>query len=619
MTWISNLIKTYDFNKSLIGKIDNKAVLLPIFHMVRFVDIEIYIDQEGNFIRAEKVPKDDQRTIFPETEYSINRGYGEKPKPLFDNLSYIAGDYDDEKSKEDDTDSEDSKETDSKPQKKKRKNFDKYIEELEKWVNSDYSCDKIEAIYKYLKKEQVMHDLKKSDQKIGEGKSLVRFIVESSDSMNDRVWEDSEVQECYVEYTMSRLSQDHNRGICYATGNKTFLIKKLSAGIRTPNDTAKLISSNDENDLTFRGRFKDAEEAMGIGYVESEKAYNALRWLIAKQGQSNGSESIVIWGLKKLKIETLFDDLFPDFSEPEVKTDSLENYAFAMNSLMNGYYKNLGDEIVSIIAVASLSNSRLAITYYNEMPAKDYVSKLYRWYKDCSWKLYTKEDRWWTYKMRTPLPKEISRAAYGIERNKKLVVLNTKLQTQCVHRMLTCITENRKLPNDILRVVVNNANNPRKYTDENWEFVLSIACALIRKHNIDCEKGEYNLMLEEDKYREDRDYLFGMLLAVLDSVETTYYKEKKAKIRPTKAKILWDSYCRRPAGTFDRIWKKLQPYLNGISDNTTREYYISSIEHVVICLRELNSFNNRPLKENYLLGYFCERADIEKNIKKEED
>ena len=114
MTWISNLIKTYDFNKSLIGKIDNKAVLLPIFHMVRFVDIEIYIDQEGNFIRAEKVPKGDRMTIFPETEYSINRGYGEKPKPLFDNLSYIAGDYDDEKSKEDDTDSEDSKETDSK-------------------------------------------------------------------------------------------------------------------------------------------------------------------------------------------------------------------------------------------------------------------------------------------------------------------------------------------------------------------------------------------------------------------------------------------------------------------------------------------------------------------------
>lgn len=82
---------------------------------------------------------------------------------------------------------------------------------------------------------------------------------------------------------------------------------------------------------------------------------------------------------------------------------------------------------------------------------------------------------------------------------------------------------------------------------------------------------------------------------------------------------MWDSYCKCPAGTFDRIWKKLQPYLNGISDNVTREYYWSSITHVVICLRELNSFNNKPLKENYLLGYFCERADIEKNIKKEEE
>lgn len=357
---------------------------------------------------------------------------------------------------------------------------------------------------------------------------------------------------------------------------------------------------------------------MGIGYVESEKAYNALRWLIAKQGQKNGSESIAIWGLKKLKIETPFDDLFSDSLESEVKIDTFENYAFAINSLKSGYFKKLGDEIVSIVAVASLSNSRLAITYYNEMPAKDYVSKLYRWYKDCSWKLYSKEGGWWTYKMRTPLPKEISRAAYGIERNKKLVVLNIKLQTQCVHRMLTCITENRKLPEDILRAVVKNANNPRKYTDENWEFVLSIACALIRKHNIDCEKGEYNLMLEEDKYREDRDYLFGMLLAVLDSIETTYYKEKKAKIRPTKAKLLWESYCKRPASTFDKIRMKLMPYLAGIS-NTSREYYLNSITHIVVCLREIDGFNNKQLKENYLLGYFCERADIEKNIKKEED
>lgn len=149
MTWISNLIKTYDFNELSIGKFDNRAVLLPIFHMVRFVDIEIYIDQEGNFIRAEKVPKDDQMTIFPETEDSTKRGYGEKPKPLFDNLSYIAGDYDDYMN-DSNSDSGDSKETDSKPQKKKRKNFDKYIEELEKWVNSDYSCDKIESIYKLI-------------------------------------------------------------------------------------------------------------------------------------------------------------------------------------------------------------------------------------------------------------------------------------------------------------------------------------------------------------------------------------------------------------------------------------------------------------------------------------
>ena len=76
MSWIRNLIKTYDFCESLIGKIDTSAgktngsvVLLPLFHLVNNASLEIYIDQDGNFIRAERIPKYDQadysRVIAP--------------------------------------------------------------------------------------------------------------------------------------------------------------------------------------------------------------------------------------------------------------------------------------------------------------------------------------------------------------------------------------------------------------------------------------------------------------------------------------------------------------------------------------------------------------------------
>ena len=55
MSWISNLSSTYDQCESLIGKVsgdDNSVILLPLFHLQLKAQIEIYIDQEGNFIRA---------------------------------------------------------------------------------------------------------------------------------------------------------------------------------------------------------------------------------------------------------------------------------------------------------------------------------------------------------------------------------------------------------------------------------------------------------------------------------------------------------------------------------------------------------------------------------------
>lgn len=60
MSWISNLSSTYDQCESLIGKVsgdDNSVILLPLFHLQLKAQIEIYIDQDGNFIRAERISR----------------------------------------------------------------------------------------------------------------------------------------------------------------------------------------------------------------------------------------------------------------------------------------------------------------------------------------------------------------------------------------------------------------------------------------------------------------------------------------------------------------------------------------------------------------------------------
>ena len=56
-----------------------------------------------------------------------------------------------------------------------------------------------------------------------------------------------------------------------------------------------MISSNDEANFTFKGRFLTKEEAFAIGYEDSQKVHNALKWILRKQGTSYDGMYFVTW------------------------------------------------------------------------------------------------------------------------------------------------------------------------------------------------------------------------------------------------------------------------------------------------------------------------------------
>ena len=72
----------------------------------------------------------------------------------------------------------------------------------------------------------------------------------------------------------------------YLTGERQTVSYLHSKKIRNEGDGAKLISSNDEANYTFRGRFSTKEQAFAIGNETSQKMHNALKWIIRKQGRS---------------------------------------------------------------------------------------------------------------------------------------------------------------------------------------------------------------------------------------------------------------------------------------------------------------------------------------------
>lgn len=306
MNWIAHLCDLYEKNQALAGILeDDVPVLLPPYHTTVAAQITVTIDQEGNFLHAETVSNEskDKLTIIPVTEKSASRTAGIEPHPLCDNLKYLAGDYADYVTEKDCS-----------------KNHTLYMEQLEKWVNSSHSHKKAEAICRYLQKNSLMSDLcqaqvLKADESgqisgkikiqiISQTEAFVRFRVVSGEMPDQNMlekeegqdapecWKDRTLQKSYIEYCRS---QQDNQGLSYLTGELTQISYLQPKKIRNEGDGAKLISANDESNYTFRGRFASKEEAFAIGYEDSQKAHNALKWIIRKQGSNYGSMCFVTW------------------------------------------------------------------------------------------------------------------------------------------------------------------------------------------------------------------------------------------------------------------------------------------------------------------------------------
>ena len=87
MSWMSKLYETYENNKG-------KQLDLPVMaHMLARAQIEIVLDMYGAFKAASIVPKSEPKILIPVTENSAGKSNGIAPRPLYDTLSYCAGDY----------------------------------------------------------------------------------------------------------------------------------------------------------------------------------------------------------------------------------------------------------------------------------------------------------------------------------------------------------------------------------------------------------------------------------------------------------------------------------------------------------------------------------------------
>lgn len=624
MSWVALLYKTYNNLDQL--DYDEKRGLLPIGHSTQKAHVEITLDVNGNFKRADFVAdvigkeKNLSETLIPVTEKSASRSSGSAPHPLCDKLKYIAADYFlyvGEKNEE---------------------NYNDYINALEQWANSEYATPKVKAVYEYVKQGRLIKDLVEADifsvnqsgmlsnkwekcnMKLTVGNqsdAFIRFRVIGDGDVSE-IWQDRFLQEQYIK----RYAQNAtDKNICYVAGETLPISKNHPSKIRNTGDKAKLISANDSSGFTYRGRFENDDEAVNISYEVSQKAHNALKYLIQKQGERVGEKVFLLWGTKNEETPSLNADsedifgggIFEDLSE---YSDTKEECAEKFNRAISGYGKAVNfDTEYAIIGLDAATVGRLSIIYYREykgMEINDLLERINIWHKTTSWlHSYKFKDKKRKIFYGAPSPYDIALCTFGTETG-DFIQGNDKIIANTVERLLPCITDGAKIPRDIVRTLVKKCYSPEKYDHYyNWLKVLSITCSVYKKYLFDYEGEVVDMKI--DKESTDISYNCGRLLAVADEIERYAQYSKGSDIaRTTNVMRYYNRYSRVPCNTWGIIKNKLVPYVNSLGKKGN--YLLGLMEEISANIDVLEFEQARNLDGKMALGFDTQKQEIHNKI-----
>ena len=585
---------TYDSQIHLVGvSVEGKEMLSPISHMTVNADIEICIDENGSFRSANRISKEDKKTVIPVTMESAGRsskGAVKLAHPLADQIKYLA-DY-------------------------PGSSFEYFMEGIDKWADSEYSHPSVKAVRDYVKRRTILSDLENAGIiKLKDGipeneKEQIRWKVNGA-SDTPETWRDKGLFDSYVDYYNSVLSE-LPKALCSISCEYDVIAAQSPKGVLAYANGAKLISANDGSGFTYRGRFTTPDEAAVIGYTSTQKAHAALRWLAANYGVSMGSRMFIWWKIphkqtedSSVEFDMSLNDVFGTVNRNEENND-IADYSAELYETIAGLKNSLEpDDDVITVSLEAATTGRLSVTYYSELKAADFIERINSWYSDINY----------SDKGYAPSIKQIIQCALGDERE-NFIECDDKLLSEMSGVMLKCVIDNVPIPESIVFPLVNRFTNIQRYSKpNNRKRVRSTAFAVVKKYRNRKYKEEWTLGL--DRNETDRSYLFGRLLALYERLERATYSGEDQKKRETNSEKYRSIFVQRPGYGLMTLEKKIEPYKKKLKSSQYAYfvYYMKEISEVMDKLNEESISSNERLNEKYVLGYYHQLyARSEKNV-----
>lgn len=641
MSLMAALLETYDFafNRGLVDNHrlgSNGVTLLPIYHSNKKVTsdenvFEITIDKNSNAIDGKFLNRE-EIIVFPITEDSITRsGAKVAPHAISDELSYLAKDIDPRKNEE----------------------YIKSIEELLEYEKKR-KCENFRIIGEYIIKNTVLEDFlqfyfgnieyfiddkfkltyeeivdeKAKEKSIDLKKVFITFKLEKEFSGDITLTQDVELHNFYIGYIRYKNSHAKELSYCDITGKLDYCIERHRGLV----GNAKLISISN-NDETYYGRFKDGGDICHMSYEASQKVHNMLKYLLESNEHSRfigGDAYIINWlsqDLEKGGIELLSSIDSEDFEDWDFENNTEETMASLGGDVSSslGKYFSGGDGSFSsardfyVLIIEKISNGRVSVKYFRRLSRSEAYERSMDWYESTNWNFYNHKTK--NFVEQSPPLYQIIDFVYGQENDKGYFACeNRKLKRSTIERLIPCIIDSQKLPQDISRTAFHKLSNKQSYK-KSWNMALNIGCSLIKKHKNDYEGYTIDAsnISEVIQLQESRSFYYGRLMAIYEKIEldaaggrgadTDSGKEKTQRI--TNADRLWSSMIRTPERTRFILESKLKSYTNILKKNSPGRYvfYDKLITELTLEIMKIDEEDGirGALDEDFILGYYYQK------------
>lgn len=561
--------ETYDNIENLVGVMNNgHATLAPVGHTLVNSGIEIKIDKDGHFKKAVILDKNEPKIVIPVTEESAGRTSVPCPHPLCDRLYYILPD--------------------------EKIEYGLYVKQLEKWVNSPYTHATSEAVLKYVKSQTVYTDIRNSGIKnIDKIKTfIVRWVVNDSPC-----WLDKSLSKAFSDYRIVNLPTEKN-DFCFIDGKHERVASQHPKGVVAANGNAKLISSNDSRGFTYRGRFSNAKQALSVGYVASQKAHNALRWLSDEYGVNStfGGRVFLCWNPKNGREFTPIKRL----SEKDFITFDYGEYIKNLSEMCDSFKNDEKDDIITV-ALDAATKGRLSVTYYREMKALTLTQNIFEWESRCCW--YDGKNG-----IRTPSITDIVSCAFGFpttENGWEKLKTDADVMKKQAQIIINCRANKIPISQSISERIIKRASMAQMFKTPLRRKIAFVACALINQSYFR-NKGEICMKWTLD--RRDRSFQFGRLLATTERTEELLNLNASGDAQMTVSMQMMSKFRQNPFSVYELINRNIvRKHMLWFKSGQIKKYRDKAGEILEILRTFPESELDLPLDNTYLMGYDLQR------------